>query len=242
MPTLRKIVRIDEEKCTGCGLCVPSCAEGAIQIIDGKARLVSEIYCDGLGACLGKCPEEAITIEEREAEEFDEEATEVYLNQMKEKDIPRGCPGSMAMRLSRQSDAAEHVSSDAAPSELANWPVQLKLVSPGAPYFEGADLLLAADCVPFAMGDFHTRFIRGRTLVVGCPKLDNVDYYIEKLTEILKQSSINSLTVVHMEVPCCSGLGYIASKAVAASGKDIPVDDITITIQGEVMANEPVLV
>jgi hypothetical protein len=157
----------------------------------------------------------------------------------KEEDVPRACPGSMAMRLGSQSAATDYASSDATPSELTNWPVQMKLVSPGAPYFEGADLLLAADCVPFSLADFHSRFLPGRTLVIGCPKLDDAGYYIEKLTEILKQSSVNSLTVVHMEVPCCSGLSYIASRAVEASGKNVPVDDVTITIRGEVLANEP---
>ena len=238
MKTLRKIVRIDEEKCTGCGECVLACAEAAIQIIDGKARLVSETYCDGLGACLGECPEEAITIEEREAEEFDEEATEEHIKRAKEleKDLPRACPGSMAINLGRRTTAAEDVPSSATPSELTNWPVQLMLAPPTAPYFQDADLLLVADCVPFALADFHARFLRGRPVIIGCPKLDDASYYVEKLTQILKQSSVNSLTVVHMEVPCCSGLNYIASSAIAASGKDIPVDDITISIQGEVMA------
>ena len=240
MRTLREIVNIDEEKCTGCGQCVIACAEGAIQIIDGKARLVSEIYCDGLGACLGECPEEAITIEERAAEDFDEEATQAYLQQLEEeKSLPRGCPGSMAREIRRQPAVAEHVPSGTIPSELTNWPVQLKLVAPTAPYFQNSDLLLVADCVPFALADFHTRFLRGRPLVIGCPKLDDAGYYIEKLTELLRQSSVNSLTVVHMEVPCCSGLSFIASRAVQASGKDIPVSDVTISIQGEVLADAP---
>ena len=233
MKTLRKIVKIDEEKCTGCGECVIACAEAAIQVIDGKARLVSETYCDGLGACLGECPEGAISIEEREAEEFDEEATEAYIKQLEEeKSRPRACPGAMAMQIERQATPTADAPSEAATSELTNWPVQLMLVSPAASYFQDADLLLVADCVPFALADFHTRFLRGRPLVIGCPKLDDASYYVEKMTEILKQSSVKSLTVVHMEVPCCSGLSYIASKAVAASGKDIPVDDVTISIQG----------
>jgi ferredoxin len=235
--TLRKIVKIDEEKCTGCGLCVTACAEGAIQVIDGKARLVSEIYCDGLGACLGECPEDAITIEERYAREFDEEATEAHLKEMqaKEKELPCGCPGTLAREVKRQQTESDQVPASEIPSELTNWPVQLRLVSPEAPYFQNADLLLVADCVPFALADFHTRFLRGRPVVVGCPKLDDAGYYIEKLTEILKRSSVNSLTVVHMEVPCCSGLSYIAARAIEASGKDIPLSDLTITIQGEVL-------
>ena len=238
MKALRKIVNIDEEKCTGCGECVVACAEAAIQVIDGKARLVSEIYCDGLGACLGECPEDAITIEEREAEEFDEEATEEHIKQAKEleEEPPRGCPGSMAMNLGRRATATEDVPSNSTPSELTNWPVQLMLVQPTASYFQDADLLLVADCVPFAMADFHSKFLRGKPLIIGCPKLDDASYYVEKMTQILKQSSVNSLTVVHMEVPCCSGLSYIASRAAEASGKNIPVEDVTISIQGEVMA------
>ncbi len=238
MKTLRKIIKIDEEKCTGCGECVIACAEGAIQIVDGKARLVSETYCDGLGACLGECPEGAISIEEREAEEFDEEATEAYIKQLEEeKSLPQTCPGAAAMQIERQATPTAAVPSEATPSELTNWPVQLMLVSPNAPYFQDSDLLLVADCVPFALADLHTKFLRGRPLVIGCPKLDDASYYVEKMTEILKQSSVNSLTVVQMEVPCCSGLNYIASKAVATSGKDIPVNDVTISVQGEVMAD-----
>lgn len=244
MRTFRDIVRIDEEKCTGCGLCVSACAEGAIQVVDGKVRLVSEIYCDGLGACLGECPEGAITIEKREAEGFDEESTETHLQQMRKKgkETSRGCPGSMPMRIGRQPAAKDYTPSDAAPSELTNWPVQLKLVSPAAPYFQDADLLLVADCVPFALAGFHARFVQGKTGVIGCPKLDDAGYYVEKLTDILKRASVNSLTVAHMEVLCCSGLSYIASRAVGSSGKDMPVSDVTITIQGEVTADAPSLV
>jgi Pyruvate/2-oxoacid:ferredoxin oxidoreductase delta subunit len=239
MQTLRKIVNIDEEKCTGCALCVTACAESAIQVIDGKARLVSEIYCDGLGACLGECPEDAITIEERAAAEFDEEATKAHVDRLKEKEavLAHGCPGSMAREIRRQPAPADPIQPSVTPSQLANWPVQLKLVSPTAPYFQDSDLLLVADCVPFALADFHSRFLRGRPVTIGCPKLDDAGYYIEKLTEILQHSSINSLTVVHMEVPCCSGLTYIASRAIESSGKDIPMSDVTITIQGEVMAD-----
>lgn len=239
MRIFRKIVRIDEDKCTGCGLCVAACAEGAIQIIDGKARLVSEIYCDGLGVCLGECPEGAIKIEEREAEEFDEAATEAHLELLMERErkLPYGCPGSMAREIRRQPAAADSTPPGATPSELINWPVQLRLVSSTAPYFRGADLLLVADCVPFALSDLHARFLRGRTVVVGCPKLDDADYYIEKLTDILNRSSVNSLTVIHMEVPCCSGLTYIASRAIGLSGKGVPLSDVTITVQGEAMAD-----
>jgi len=237
MKALRKIVKIDEEKCTGCGECVIACAEAAIQIVDGKAKLISETYCDGLGACLGECPEGALTIEEREAVEFDEEVTAAHVARVKEleKIAPAACPGSIAMRLKREATAAADAPSEATPSQLTNWPVQLMLVSPTAPYFQDADLLLVADCVPFALADFHTRFLSDKPLIIGCPKLDDAGFYVEKMTELLKQSSVKSLTVVHMEVPCCSGLNYIASRAVAASGKDIPVKDVTISIQGEVL-------
>ncbi len=240
MPKLREIIKIDEEKCTGCGLCVTACAEGAIQVIDGKAKLVSEIYCDGLGACLGECPEGALTIEKREAEDFDEEATQVHLEELSKK-IFQGCPGSMARNIQRQPKVASSVLAEAAASELTNWPVQLTLVSPSAPYFQNADLLLVADCVPFALADFHARFLQGKPVVIGCPKLDDGQYYVEKLTEILKRSSLNSLTVVHMEVPCCFGLSNIVARAIAASGKDIPVNDYTISIQGEVLDDSMVL-
>jgi len=231
----RNIIKIDEEKCTGCGLCVTACAEGALQIIDGKARLVSEVYCDGLGACLGECPEGALTIEEREAEEFDKEATEAHLQHPMEEELPCGCPGSMSRRIEHHTTAEDHATMELA-SELTNWPVQLRLVSPHAPYFQGANLLLVADCVPFALADFHPRFLSGRPVVVGCPKLDDASYYIEKLTDILKHSSVNSLTVIHMEVSCCSGLTYIATRAIESSGKNIPMEDVTVAIYGEVLA------
>ena len=238
---LRKIVKIDEEKCNGCGSCVIACAEAAIEIVDGKARFVSETYCDGLGACLGECPEDAISIEEREAEEFDEEATEAHIQQLKQegKVLQQGCPGVMVRQMERRSTATGDVTAEATPSELTNWPVQLRLVSPTAPYFQDADLLLVADCVPFALADFHTRFLRDKPVIIGCPKLDDAGFYVEKLTELLKHSSVRSLTVVHMEVPCCSGLSYIASRALAASGKDIPVSDVAVSIQGEVMDDIP---
>ena len=241
MLTHRKVVKIDEEKCNGCGQCVPACAEGAIQIMEGKARLVSEVYCDGLGDCLGECPQGAITIEEREAEEFDEVRAEAHVQQLmeKERELPCGCPSTMVREIDRQSTAADHVSSGTASSELTNWPVQLRLVPPIAPYFQDADLLLIADCVPFVLPNFHADLLHGKTAIVGCPKFDDVDYYIEKLADIFKHSSINSLTVAHMEVPCCSGLDYIATRAIEASGKDIPVNDVMITIQGEIMVNVP---
>jgi len=233
---IRRIVRIDEEKCDGCGLCVPACAEGAIQLIDGKARLVSDVYCDGLGACLGECPQGAITIEERDANPFDEAAAREHVAALEDStpEVPCGCPGSMVMELEGE-PAFGDADAGAEPSALRNWPVQLKLVPPNAPYFQGADLLLVADCVPFAVAGFHARFLRGRPVVVGCPKLDDAAFYSEKLAELLRQSEVNSITVVHMEVPCCSGLTRIAEGALAASGKSVEARDVTISIQGEIL-------
>jgi Pyruvate/2-oxoacid:ferredoxin oxidoreductase delta subunit len=236
----RNIVRIDEAKCTGCGQCVTACAEGAIAIIDGKARLVSETYCDGLGACLGTCPEDAITIEQRDAAEFDEAATEKHLKTKKKAaaaSMACGCPGSLAMSLQAKAGGAP---ATGAPSQLAQWPVQLTLVSPAAPYFANANLLLVADCVPFAMGDFHGRFLAGRNLVVGCPKLDDAEFYVDKLADILKANTLSSLTVVHMQVPCCSGLTWIAKEAIEKAGVGIAFEDVTIGLQGDVLHTQTV--
>jgi NAD-dependent dihydropyrimidine dehydrogenase PreA subunit len=237
----RKIVMIDEEKCTGCGLCIPNCAEGALQIIDGKARLVSEKFCDGLGACLGHCPEGAIRVIEREAEEFDENAVTVYLHKQKEsqpqpKPTPAfvGCPSSKSMHLEVPEARTENVSTPPAVSQLSHWPVQLKLVPINAPYFQGADLLIAADCVPFVYPNFHQDFIKGKAVLVGCPKLDDIQYYREKLTEIFRTNSIKSITVPFMEVPCCFGLVKATEDAIAASGKDIPLRKVKIGIRGDI--------
>ena len=239
---LRNIVKIDEEKCNGCGLCVNACAEGAIKIIDGKARLVSEIYCDGLGACLGHCPEDAITIEKREAEDFDEEATKTYLAKEKHEKVQTDfvCPGMASKQLKTKTVPNDTAPAGTVPSQLGQWPVQLKLVSPHAPYFADADLLLVADCVPFAMGDFHNRFLKDHSIAVGCPKLDDVQFYIEKLTAILQANKLNSLTVIHMEVPCCSGLNYIAREAIAKSKIEISFEDVTIDLQGNVCRTETI--
>ncbi|HGJ66734.1 TPA: 4Fe-4S ferredoxin [bacterium] len=231
----RNIIKIDEEKCNGCGQCVTACAEGAIAIVDGKAKLVSEIYCDGLGACIGECPEGALTIEERDAEAFDEEAVEEHLKELnsEEKELACGCPGTMARRIEREKKGKyDEINIQ---SELTNWPIQLKLVSPNAPALKNADILLTADCVPFALADFHPRFVQGRTVLIGCPKLDDAGYYVEKMTEIIKTAKPKSLTVVHMEVPCCSGLSIIAERAIMASKSNIPVQDVTIGISGEVL-------
>jgi ferredoxin len=190
----RAIVKIDEEKCDGCGICIPACAEGALQIVDGKARLVKESYCDGLGACLAECPKGAITLEEREAE--------------------------------------------SSPSLLSHWPVKLKLVSPKAPYFRYEELVVAADCGPFAYGSFHRDFLGERALVIGCPKFDDLAYYQEKLTEILRNSGIKKVVVARMEVPCCSALVTVVQNAVAASGKEIAIEERVIGITGELISTQ----
>ncbi len=264
--TTRKIVHIDEEKCNGCGLCVPACAEGAIQIVDGKARLVADQYCDGLGACLGECPQDAITIIERDADEFDEEAVERRLATLDKhaaghehkhaaptptREHPRapqphahpplgGCPGSRMLQFDAEPAAAEPDNGAPQPSQLRQWPVQLALVPPTAPYFQGTELVIAADCAPFAYADFHRDFLKGKAVVVGCPKLDDLDYYREKLTAILSQSDVNSVTVLHMEVPCCFGIVMAAREAVQASGKDIPLKTVTITVRGQAHEPQPV--
>jgi Pyruvate/2-oxoacid:ferredoxin oxidoreductase delta subunit len=238
---VRNIVKIDEDKCDGCGLCVTACAEGAIDIIDGKAKLVSEIYCDGLGACLGHCPQDAITIEKRESAQFDEEATNAYLTEKEsaakpKEQMPCGCPGTMAKQLDKKCDSAEGDVS----GQLAQWPVQLTLLSPQAPYFKNADLMLTADCVPFAMGDFHSKLLKGKAIAIGCPKLDDSQPYIEKMAEVIKLNSLKSLTVVHMVVPCCSGLTHIAKEAIKLSGTGISFTDITIDLDGTIKRTETI--
>ncbi len=243
----RKIVKIDEEKCTGCGLCIPNCAEGALQIIQGKAKLVSEKFCDGLGACLGHCPEDAITIIEREAEEFDEKAVEAHLHSQKKSrphsDPPSvplftGCPSSRPMQFKISEPLNDSSPSVCSVSQLTQWPVQLKLVPIHAPYFQDADLLIAADCVPFAYANFHQDFLKGKTVMVGCPKLDDVQFYKEKLTEIFKTNSIKSITISYMEVPCCFGLVRVTEEAIADSGKDIPLKKVKIGIRGDIKPNQ----
>ncbi len=245
----RKVIRIDEAKCDGCGKCVPGCKEGAIAVVDGKARLISEVYCDGLGACLGECPRGAITIEEREAEGFDEVKVQAHLARLRPQRPPidllhmgaggHQCPGSMARTLQSarpEPGNGDHEALGSSRSELTNWPVQLTLVPPNAPYFRRADLLLVADCVPFACADFHRRFLRGRPVIIGCPKLDQADFYVRKLAEIIRVAEPQSLSVVHMEVPCCSGLTRIAQQALAAAQSDAPLRDVTIGVRGEVLA------
>jgi len=235
--TIRKIIRIDEEKCNGCGVCVPACAEGALQIINGKAKLISETYCDGLGACLGECPQGAITIEERVTEEFDEEAVKLHLERKRHtgEELPCGCPSATVSQFERQ-EATGLALTDAPsqPSMLGHWPVQLTLVPPAAPFLQGADLVLTADCVPFAYADFHQDFLWDHSLLVACPKLDDFQAHLKKLTNILSHSSVKSLTVVHMEVPCCSRLVHMAKQAVQLSGKNIPLEEVTVSITGGV--------
>jgi len=272
----RKIINIDEEKCNGCGLCIPNCPEGALQIIDGKARLISDLFCDGLGACIGHCPEGAITIEEREAQKYDErkvmanivkqgknviiahlkhlkEHNETkYFNQavefLKEKGIevpkevipvsggplPCGCPGTMVkdFRPERKSEASTEKTIPSQ-SQLRQWPVQIMLIPPFAPYLNDADLLIAADCVPFAYADFHNDLLKDKVLLVGCPKLDDIERYKEKFAEIFKQNNIKSVTYAHMEVPCCFGLIGVIKKAISDSGKNISFKEAVISIKGE---------
>ena len=281
----RKIISIDENKCTGCGHCIPDCPEGALQLIEGKARLVSDLFCDGLGACIGTCPEGAISVIEREAGAYDEKAvmdtivrqgepvirahlehlaghgqTELYsqaIDYLEEHRLaipdhnsaggpPKpaehrhpdfaGCPGAAARSIARGSRTGPPQPSGTTSSELRQWPVQLKLLNPAAPYFENADLLVSADCVPFAYAGFHQEILRGKILIIFCPKLDSdIDGYITKLAEIVSIHTINSITVVHMEVPCCSGVRYVVDQALEKSGKKVAVKDYTITISGELV-------
>lgn len=265
----REIIKIDEEKCNGCGLCIPNCPEGALQVIDGKARLISDLFCDGLGGCIGHCPQGAITIEEREAEEYDERRVMAnivkqgrnvimahlehlkshnqreYLKEaidfLKEEGLgeyaralPVGCPGSRMMDFrKKERPLKEEKTEIKAGSELRQWPVQIMLVAPFAPYLDNADLLIAADCVPFAYADFHRDLLKDKILLVGCPKLDDLQAYKEKFTQILKHNNIKSITYAHMEVPCCFGMVGVINEAISASGKKVPLKEIIISISGE---------
>ena len=233
---LRKIVKIDEDKCDGCGICIPGCAEGALQIIDGKAKLISEKYCDGLGACLGECPQGAITIEERVAEGFDEVAVVHHLEKKEpaEEELACGCSSAMVTQFERQESSGVTLEGDRSqPSMLGQWPVQLTLVPPTAPFLQGADLILAADCVPFAYAGFHRDFLRNHALLIACPKLDDFEAHLRKLTDVLRHSSVKSLTVVHMEVPCCFGLVHMAQQAIRLSGQAIPFREVTVGVRGD---------
>ena len=274
----RDIIVINEDKCTGCGACVPSCKEGALQIIDGKARLISDLYCDGLGACVGHCPFDAMKIEQREAEAYDErkvmieniipagentikahlqhlmdhngmkwyEEAVVVLEEMRiENPIKKekievkhqgsGCPGSKAMAFEKE-ESKESIGVGDTRSQLRQWPVQLHLLSPHAPYFENADLLLAADCVAFAMGNFHSGYLKNKTLAIACPKLDSSqESYIEKLVAMIDESKINTITCMIMEVPCCSSLLRLAKEAVNRANRNVPIKAITVGLQGEII-------
>ena len=228
---IRKIIRIDRERCNGCGACAKACHEGAIEIINGKAELVREHFCDGLGDCLPECPTGAISFEEREAPAYDEKAVkEAQKNQAAPKHM--GCPGAKSMQLQRP--AAPETGIPAQMSALRNWPVQIKLAPVSAPYFNGAKLLIAADCTAYAYASFHQDFIRNKLTLIGCPKLDQVDYS-EKLTAIIQNNDIQSVTIVRMEVPCCGGLEMAAKKALQNSGKFIPWQVVTISIDGKIM-------
>jgi ferredoxin len=284
----REIITIEERLCTGCGDCIPACPEGALQVIDGKARLISDLFCDGLGACVGKCPTGAMRVEAREAEPYDERRVmhesivkagpnviaahlrhlmehgeggylQTALDYLHEQGIPNplesepapipsshahhggGCPGSRMLDLRGNVHAAPAVaaSTETFPGELRQWPIQLHLITPIAPYYQGSDLLLAADCTAFAAGDFHARLLRGRSLAIACPKLDvEMDRYVEKLTAMIDMAKVNTITVAIMEVPCCGGLMVLVSKALEKAGRRVPVKQIVMSVTGDIISEE----
>lgn len=236
MKAVRKIIKINEDKCDGCGICANACHEGAIAMVDGKAKLISDSYCDGLGDCIGECPRGAITFEERPADAYDEVTVKARMAAKKAdaaEPLACGCPGSMARSLPKA--PAHRVSSEAAVSELANWPVQLKLVPVSAPYLKNASLLMAADCTAFAYPDFHSELLHGKVCLIGCPKLDDVEFYKEKLIQIIRENGIRSIEVVYMEVPCCGGLVRLVKEAIAGSKALVPLKLIKISVDGQVI-------
>ncbi|NLY76160.1 MAG: 4Fe-4S binding protein [Firmicutes bacterium] len=233
----RKIVKIDEAKCNGCGLCIDACHEGALQLVNGKAKLVSESYCDGLGNCLPECPTGAITIEEREAAPFDEQAVQKHIaakNQQAESSLACGCPGAAARSIAKEKVEEPQTERVDMKSELRQWPCQIKLVPVNAPYFDNAHLLIAADCTAYAYAGIHRDFMRNKITLIGCPKLDDVDY-TEKLSEILKRHEIKSVTVLRMEVPCCGGIVNAVKNALINSGKMVPWNVVTIGVDGKII-------
>jgi ferredoxin len=242
MKKTRKIIEIDEAKCNGCGQCILSCAEGALRLVDGKAKLVGDIFCDGLGACIGECPEGALKIIDRPADAFDEKAVEVHLGKTGEennnKTLLCGCPSSAMMELKKSPCSDDTAPAGAAVSQLGHWPVKLQLLGPQAPFLKNADLVLLADCVAVAYPDLHKKILKDRAIAIGCPKLDDLEAHIERLVQILAGAQPNSLTVVHMEVPCCSGFLYAATEAIERSGVKVPLKRIIISRSGEVLTDE----
>ena len=245
MKTLRKIIEIDEDLCDGCGQCVPACAEGAIQIIDGKAKVISDNLCDGLGACLGECPTGALKIVEREAEEFDEEAVEKHLEELQSADnsdsepepaLACGCPSQQVRIFDKNGQkSAPREEGQAAQSALTHWPVQIRLVPAKASFLKGADLLVLADCVAVAYPDLHKDLLEGKAVMMGCPKFDDIDAYADKFAEVFAQAGIRSVTTVTMEVPCCSGLPQVVKKGMEKSGAKVPHKEIVISTQGRIL-------
>jgi NAD-dependent dihydropyrimidine dehydrogenase PreA subunit len=244
MKIKRKIIEIDDERCDGCGQCVPGCAEGALKIVDGKARMIAENLCDGLGACIGECPNDALTIIEREAQEFDEIAVEEHLkkqeNRNKAELMPCGCPSTNIQDFTSQKacDKANQPARIAAgPLALTHWPIQIRLIPPEAPFLKEADLLVVADCVPAAYPNFHRDLLDGKKVALGCPKFDNPQEYIDKFAAIFKVAGIKSITTVVMEVPCCSGLPMIVRKGLEAAGMDIPIKTIVVDTRGQILSS-----
>ncbi len=249
MPASRKIIEIDEDLCNGCGECLVSCAEAALELVDGKARLVAEKYCDGLGACLGECPTGALQIVERAADEFDEEAVEHRIEELKHEEkeeqpsMPCGCPSARIQTFEKPGAspcqmANEPATYSSGSSALTHWPVQIRLVPPSAPYLQNADLLVAADCTPVAYPDFHRDFLDGKVVMVGCPKFDTVEDYVHKFAEIFSVASVKSVTAVVMEVPCCAGLPMIVRKGMELAGKQVPMELVVISVRGEEVKKE----